>query len=258
MLNRTPLPPQKIMVIGATSFIAQAALRQWAKPGATLVLVARDEAKLQAVAQDCSVRGAKVQPFALPDFSNLTPQIADVIAQVWAEYQGLDGVLIAHGDLPDQAKVQNDPLAIVQQTMVNGTSVAVWLSLLAPRFEAQAGGWMAAISSVAANRGRAKMYVYGAAKALVSHHLSGLRQRLQASGVRVIDFRPGPILTPMTADLGKMPLMTTPEAIAPKLVKSCGHGRVGANGTIYLPGIWFFVMTGLENIPEFMWKKMKI
>jgi NADP-dependent 3-hydroxy acid dehydrogenase YdfG len=254
---KIPTVPQRVLVVGASSFIVQAALRYWAIPGATLVLVGRDDAKLQAVARDCTVRGASVMAHVVPDLSNPTPKLAEIIAQTFEALGGLDGALIAHGELPEQTHVQDDPLAIVRQTMINGTSVAIWLALLAPRFEAQRAGWIAAISSVAADRGRAKMYVYGAAKALVSHHLAGLRQRLNAAHVRVIDLRPGPIATPMTATLGKMPLLATPAAIAPLLVGACGQGNTGANGTVYLPKIWRLIMGILQHVPEFIWVKMK-
>ena len=247
------MPNQTILVVGATSVIAQAALRLWAKPDTTLLLVARNAEKLQAVAQDCSVRGATVHSYTLADFAH-SGAVQTQIAACFTQAGRIDGALIAHGELPDQAAIQTNLNAIAEQTLINGTSVALWLAALAPHFEAQQGGWIAAISSVAANRGRAKMYVYGAAKALVSHHLAGLRQRLAPAGVRVVDLRPGPILTPMTAGLGKMPLLTTPEAIAPKLVKACGR----ANGIVYLPLPWWPIMTILENLPEVIWLKLKI
>lgn len=253
----TPLPAQTLLIIGATSMIVQAALRQWAVPGARLILVARNAAKLQAVAQDCRVRGAEVETFTLADAADIAA-IEPTLSKAWPKGVVLDGALIAHGDLPDQTAVQDDLEAIAQQTMVNGTSAACWLAALAPRFIAQNTGWVAAITSVAAVRGRAKMYVYGGAKALLSHHLEGLRQRVHGTQVRVVEILPGPIFTPMTAELGKMPLLTTPDAIAPRLVQACGHGTRGTNGKVYLPLAWWPIMTLLAHIPTRIWKGMKI
>lgn len=258
MLRKSaPLPPQTILVIGATSMIVQAALRNWAMPGAHLILIARNAQKLHAVAQDCRVRGAEVETFTLADAADIAA-IEPTLNKAWPKGVLLSGALIAHGDLPNQEQAQDDLEAIAQQTMVNGTSAACWLAALAPRFIAQNTGWVAAITSVAAVRGRAKMYVYGGAKALLSHHLEGLRQRCNGTQVRVVELLPGPIFTPMTAELGRMPLLTTPEAIAPRLVQACGHGTRGTNGKVYLPFAWGPIMTLLAHIPTRIWKGMKI
>lgn len=256
-VKQAPLPAQTILVVGATSLIVQAALRHWAQPNATLLLVGRNAAKLKAVAQDCRVRGATVHTHTIADAAEITA-IEPALKALIKEDTVLDGALIAHGDLPDQTAVQDDLNAIAQQTLINGTSAACWLAALAPYFELQQRGWLAAITSVAAVRGRAKMYVYGGAKALLSHHLEGLRQRLHHSHVRVVEILPGPIFTPMTANLGAMPLITTPDVIAPALVKACGHGAQGANGKVYLPFAWWPIMTLLAHIPTPLWKKMKV
>lgn len=253
---------ERIAVFGATSAMAQVAIRTWAGQGARLFLIARDGAKLKTVAKDATVRGADVKSLVLKDFTDLTA-LRMVADSAWTAWDGLDGLLVAHGHLPEQTAVQDAPHALLDTLKTNGESVCLILSLLAPRFEAQSRlslertgtpvGWMAAISSVAANRGRAKIYAYGTAKAMASHFMAGLRQRLALAGVRVIDVRPGPVETPMTAGL-KMPLMAPVEPVGAAIVKACAR----ANGTVYTPRIWQLIMLILDHVPEKIWLKMKI
>lgn len=247
---------ERIVVFGATSAMAQVAIRLWAKQGARLFLVARDGAKLKAVVKDATVRGGDVKSLVLKDFNDTTA-LRMVTDAAWTAWDGLDGVLIAHGHLPEQEAVQDDVRALLECLRTNGESVCQILALLAPRFEAQAQkgikGWMAAISSVAANRGRAKIYAYGTGKAMVSHFLSGLRQRLAPVGVRIIDVRPGPVETPMTAGM-HMPLMAKVDPVGEAIVKACAK----ANGTVYVPRIWQLIMFILDHVPEKIWLKMKI
>ncbi|HEX2858595.1 MAG TPA: SDR family NAD(P)-dependent oxidoreductase [Alphaproteobacteria bacterium] len=235
----------RIAVYGATSAIAQAAIRLWAAQGARLVLLARHTQNLNAIAADARVRGATVKTLPF----DTAPQ------KVWQTCKGLDGLLLAHGSL-GSIKGLTPPLPQLAETLAtNGTSPVHLLTQFAPLFAKQNAGWMAAITSVAAVRGRTGMYAYGAAKAMVAHYLQGLRHALaqQGSHVRIIDLRPGPIDTPMTRGL-KAPLMSSPAAIAPRLVQACAS----ANGTVYLPGVWRYIMAILSHLPETLWLKLKI
>lgn len=243
---------QRILVFGATSAIAQVAIREWAGQKCSLFLLARDAVKLKAVAADAKARGAEVKT-AEADATDPVAGLAKVLAKAWGTWDGLDGALVAHGWLPAQEKVQDDAAQVAKVIEVNGTSVIAVLALLVPRFEAQRHGWLAAISSVAGDRGRAKMYVYGTAKAMVSHYLEGIRQRLHGAGVRVVDIRPGPVDTPMTKGL-RMPLMADADTVGKGVAAACAR----ANGTVYLPGIWRWIMLALRHVPTFIWVKMKI
>lgn len=255
MAKHKAMHGERILVIGAASAIAQEVIRIWAKQGARLFLVARDEARLKSVADDARVRGAAAVESAVLDVTEMKAQVP-VLDEAWKVWDGLDGVLIAHGWLPDQSDVQDDARKVRDVIDVNATSVCEVLARISPRFEVQGKGWLAAISSVAGVRGRSSIYVYGAAKALVSHYLAGMRHRFAAStggAVRVIDLRPGPIDTPMTAGM-KLPLLADVSAIAPVIVRACAR----ANGVVYVPGVWWAIMNILAHVPEKIWLRMKI
>ena len=125
------------------------------------------------------------------------------------------------------------------------------LTLLAPRL--QRGACIAALSSVAGDRGRAKVGIYGASKAGLDAFLSALRQRLQPAGVRVLTLKPGFVDTPMTAALPKTPLFATAAQIGSGIVRAVDAGR---DGVVYLPWWWRFIMLVVKALPERVFKRL--
>jgi short-subunit dehydrogenase len=111
-----------------------------------------------------------------------------------------------------------------------------------------------ALSSVAGDRGRASNAVYGASKAGLAAFLSGLRNRLHASGVRVVTVKPGFVDTPMTARLPKNPLYSPPERVANDLVRAVDRGR----DVVYTPWWWRLVMLAVRLVPERIFKRLSL
>jgi len=142
----------------------------------------------------------------------------------------------------------------LKELSTNALSVVSLGTLLANRLEAQGRGCLAVISSVAGDRGRQSNYVYGTAKATVTAFLSGLRNRLQRSGVRVLTVKPGMVDTPMTAGMKKGPLFASPETVAAGIVRAVDKGK----DVVYLPGYWRLVMAVIKALPEGVFKRLKL
>lgn len=243
----------RLLILGATSAIAHATARRFARDGARFVLAARDADKRAAVAADLRARGAA--DVAEVDFDALAfGRHEAVVAEAWAAFDGLDAVLLAWGTLPDQETVATDADAAVEAFAVNATSVVSLLTRLAGRFETQGAGTIAVVSSVAGDRGRASNYVYGAAKGAVSLFAQGLRARLSGRGVRVVTIKPGFVDTPMTADVPKNPLFAAPDAVGERI-----HAAMtGRADVVYAPGFWRPVMAGVRAIPEKVFKRLPL
>ena len=248
-----PLMMKKVLVLGATSAIAQATVRLLAARGASLYLVGRNAERLEAVAKDARTRGAaKVESEAL-DLDDLTRHEA-LVERVATALGGLDGALIAHGILGDQ-KVAERSFAETEKVLrTNFLSAVSLLTPLANRFEAQKAGTLVVISSVAGDRGRQSNYVYGASRGALSVFLQGLRNRLARSGVAVVTVKPGFVDTPMTADLKKNALFASPEKVARGMLRAADKGR----NEVYLPGFWRLIMFIIRSIPEGVFKRMKL
>jgi decaprenylphospho-beta-D-erythro-pentofuranosid-2-ulose 2-reductase len=236
---------KRILILGATSAIAEAAAREWAARGDALFLVARNAAALQAIAADLRLRGAAVVDTAVFDARDLEA-FAPLIEAAAASLGALDLALIAHGLLPDQRECETRLDVLRENFNTNALSVIAACLALARHFSAQGRGVIAAISSVAGDRGRASNYLYGAAKAAVSTCLSGLRQELFAKGVRVVTIKPGFVATPMTAAFKKGALWATPARVAHDIVQAMDR----ATPTLYTPWFWRPIMALVRAVPE--------
>lgn len=243
---------KKILIIGATSAIAEATARLWALQGHRLYLLGRDGARLQAIAADLQVRGAESARHALLDVNDFAQHLPVLEAAIDA-LGGIDIVLLAHGTLGDQHRCERDVDAALRELQTNAISVIALLTHLANRFEAQRHGTIATISSVAGDRGRQSNYVYGTAKSAVSTFTQGLRNRLHRSGVQVLTIKPGFVDTPMTAQFSKSALWSTPQAVARSIDRAIDKRR----DVIYTPWFWLGIMTLIRLIPERLFKTLK-
>lgn len=243
----------RIVIVGASSAIAEATARCYAARGARLFLIARQSQRLEDMASDLKVRGAADVAFATLDVNQLDAH-SDVLAQAWTWLGEVDAMLIAHGTLPDQNACEASAELAVKEFNTNGTSTIALMTVAANRFEAQRHGALAVISSVAGDRGRQSNYLYGSAKAAVTAFASGLRQRLTKVGVNVLTIKPGFVDTPMTRDFKKGALWATPEGIARGIVRATDRGR----SVVYLPWFWLPIMLIIRHVPEFVFKRAKL
>lgn len=242
-----------VLIIGATSAIAQATARRFAAEGARFFLVGRDGSKLAAVADDLRVRGAAGAETYLLDVNNLEKHAAMIEAAVTA-LGTIDAALIAHGTLGDQTASETLVVEALREWSTNATSVIALLTLLANLFERQRHGTIAVISSVAGDRGRRSNYVYGAAKAALNVFLGGLRGRMHAAGVAVVTIKPGLVDTPMTAAIPKNLLFASPERVAQDIHRAMARGTA----VVYTPWFWRYVMLLIRAIPEPLFRKLPI
>jgi len=244
---------ERILIIGATSAIAQATARLFAAGGASLFLVGRNSEKLRAVADDLRVRGARRVETVTMDAGEYDRH-QGLIEEARRLLGGLDTALIAHGTLPDQKACETSFDLTRRQFETNALSVISILTHLANSFERQRYGTLAVISSVAGDRGRQSNYVYGAAMAAVTTFLSGLRSRLQRAGVHVLTVKPGLVDTPMTASFRKGFLWAAPETVAAGIFQAIKTRRDVA----YLPWFWYLFMVGIRAIPETLFKRLRL
>ena len=240
-----------VVVVGATSAVAQAAIRLWAKRGMELTLIARNASELERVAADARIRGAPVVVAMTGDLTD-TAFITETVRAMNVPRVSL----VAYGSLTDSARADGDAVYLANELHANFTSAALWAQCLAERMAADsaAGGTIAVISSVAGDRGRGSNHAYGAAKAGLTAFCSGLRARMAARRVHVVTVKPGFIDSPMTAHIAKKgALWATPEAIASGILNAIDKKR----DAVYLPGFWRFVMLIIMHVPEGIFKRLK-
>ena len=245
---------QGILIVGATSGIAQAVARRFAQRGTRLFLVARNSAKLESVAADLRARGASAVNVFVMD-ANDTGQLESMLQIAWKTLERVDFALVAHGTLPDAARTSADSEYLIQQFRTNAESVIVCLAGLGRRFRSQGNGVIGVMGSVAGDRGRASNYAYGAAKAAVHAFASGLRAQLFRHGVHVVTIKPGFVATQMTAHLDLPARLTAaPDTVAARIESAMESRR----NVVYTPGFWWMVMAIIRLLPEALFKRLKL
>lgn len=240
-----------ILIIGATSAIAQATARLYAESGNKFFLIALEDNLLRSVADDLSVRGVGGVEYRTLDVLDYDKH-EEVINAAWDNLGEVDIVLIAHGVLGKQSEDEKDFKKTKFILDINFTSCISLLTIMAEKFENQGKGSIAVISSVAGDRGRKNNYVYGASKGGLSIFLDGLRARLAQSNVNVVTIKPGFVDTPMTQEFKKGLLWSKPETIAKCIKSAIDKGK----GVAYVPKFWYLIMFIIRHIPEIIFKKM--
>jgi decaprenylphospho-beta-D-erythro-pentofuranosid-2-ulose 2-reductase len=243
----------RILIIGATSAIAQAFARLRVPRGDELFVVARNNARLQVLAADLRARGAKKIGTLAMD-ANEFERHGPMFEAARRELGDVDTVLIAHGLLGDQKAAEHDFRLAEQTYKTNLLSVVSMVTPIATYFEAQRRGTIAVISSVAGERGRQSNFIYGSAKGGLSLYLGGLRNRLHPSGVTVLTIKPGFVDTPMTAHLPKGRLFASPEMVARDISSAIERRK----NVLYTPALWFWIMAAIRLTPEAVFKRLKL
>ena len=244
---------RRVLIVGATSPLARYMAHEFARAGDRLFLAARDEQELERIASDVRVRfGATVHAGrfdaeAIDEHEAFLQTVIDALG-------GLDGVVWVAGTMDGLEEAFRQPSAVRRLIDVNFSGAASLLTLCACYLEQQGAGFLAGVSSVAGDRGRAQNYPYGAAKGGFSLFLQGLRNRLSKRGVQVITIKPGFVDTRMTWGRDKLPFLASPQRVARESVQAILKGRDIA----YVPGVWWLVMLVLRAIPERIFKRMNI
>lgn len=215
---------QRVLVLGGTSELGLAIARRFVVPGREIeiVLAGRSEPALADAAGGLSALGARTR--VVPFEARAIEDHAQTIDVAW-EHGDVDVVVIAFGQLGDQAAMLADPVAaadLIQVNTVGAISVGV---AAANRLRRQGYGTIIAISSIAAARARPQNFIYGASKAGLDVFFDGLGHELKDSGVNVIVLRPGFVRTRMTAGLEAPPFASDVEDVA--TVARASVGRVG-------------------------------
>lgn len=246
---------RRIVIIGATSAIAEHCARLWVQNQPTdLTLVGRDATRIERVAADLKVRSPESE-IRVVQAEFLDPAAIEVTVDTIVAQGEIDVVLVAHGSLPEQAECQSNLHLCRDALEINGISPVLYAEAFAKHMAKTNRGTIILIGSVAGDRGRKSNYVYGAAKGLVTRYAQGLQHRLANTGVKVVLVKPGPTDTPMTAHLKERGAKLAPvEDVASQIVKGAEAGKA----IVYAPGKWKIIMLVIMHIPNLIFNKINI
>lgn len=243
-----------VLILGAGSTIAQETARKLAAKNFNLILAARRVEELTPLKCDLEIRydvNVDVKVFEALDFQRHEGFFQEVVEGAGR----LDGVMLMYGAMADQKEAEQDFSISRNMIDVNYTSAVSILNIAANYFEKQKRGFIAAVSSVAGDRGRQSNYLYGSTKAGLSVYMEGLRNRLHQAGIQVLTIKPGMVASKMTYGVvDDSPLLADPEKVAGTITKSISKRR----DVIYTPWFWMVIMFVIKRIPETIFKRTDI
>ncbi len=242
----------KVAILGATKGMGREVARLLAARGDQLALLGRDMAALDAMVVDLKIRGAGHAASVacdLSDASTFEPALDAAVASLGH----LDTVIVTAGLFGTQDNLESNLDFAMQMLDVNLTKTVIFCEHARKRLmRPGATGTLVVFSSVAGDRGRKTVGIYGAAKAGLSHYLEALDHKYRASGLITICVKPGFVRTGMTDGLKEPPFAGEPEQVAADVVRAIDRGTP----MIYSPRIWALVMLVVRNLPRLVMRKV--
>jgi NAD(P)-dependent dehydrogenase (short-subunit alcohol dehydrogenase family) len=166
---------------------------------------------------------------------------------------GFDSAVVTAGMFATQQQLEEDGELARRLLTANFANTVVFCEAVRRRLLERAGGTLCVFSSVAGERGRKPVVIYGAAKAGLSHYLEGLDFKFRGRGLRVVCVKPGFVRTGMTEGLAAPPFAGDPEGVAARVLKAMDRGRP----TVYAPGIWSLIMLVIRSLPRFVMRRIR-
>ena len=242
---------KNVLILGANSDIAQAIAYEFARNKFSITLAARNVKRLEPLQSDLHLRhqvSVDIVEFDALNFKGHAAFYADLGRKP-------DIAICVFGYLGEQKKAETTWEESEKIISTNYTGAVSILNVVAQDMEQRKDGCIVGISSVAGDRGRQSNFIYGSAKAAFSTYLAGLRNRLYKNNVHVLTVKPGFVRTRMTAGLPlPKPVTATPAQVARSVFKAVKHRC----NVIYTLWMWRYIMLIIRNVPEFVFKRMKM
>jgi NAD(P)-dependent dehydrogenase (short-subunit alcohol dehydrogenase family) len=220
--------------------------------GDRVFLLGRNEGDLRTSAADLEARTPGAAPgYALCDLER-PETFAPALDQAEAALGGIDVVVVTAALFAPQDALEADTDLARRLLTVNFANTVVLCELTRKRLIARGGGTLCVFSSVAGERGRKPVILYGASKAGLTRYLEGLDHKYRAQGLTTVCVKPGFVRTSMTAGLTPPPFAGDPEPVADRVLRAIDRGQP----VVYAPAIWFAIMLVIRLLPRFIMRRI--
>ncbi len=243
---------KRVVLVGATDGLGRALAAEYASRGFWVTVLGRTPAKLDALVAELSARfpAATVRGVAcdLRDAARIEPAFREAI-----EATGhCDLFLYDAGVLHPGDGATSDGAQDAEMMEVNAVAAVRMIGLAANYFRAARRGQIAAISSIAGDRGRKGNPAYNASKAALTTYLEGLRNRLFPFGVTVSTVKPGFVGTRMLGGRTGLPWVVPPAEAARTIADRLEKGHE----VFYVYRRWALLGLALHHVPRFVFKRV--
>ena len=243
----------RAVLLGATKGMGRALARLMAERGDALFLLGRDREDLARSAADLSIRGAAgtvgTAHCDLLDPSSFAPALAAAAQSLG----GIDTVVVSAGVFAAQEALEHDAALRDRLLTADFTNTIHFCEQARQHLlNGGSGARLCVFSSVAGDRARKPVLLYGAAKAGLSHYLTGLDHKFAAQGLKTILVKPGFVKTSMTADLAPPPFAGEPDPVARRVLRAIDRGTP----VVYAPAAWRWVMLVIRLLPRAVMRRI--
>ena len=242
----------KAVLFGASKGMGRALARLLAARGDRLFLLEHLVDDLEVSARDLELYGAPA-PVKTAYCDLLRPDsFAPALDQAARELGGFDAVVVTAGLFAKQEEMENDPQLAARILAADFTNTVLFCEEARRRLLAAGGGTLCVFSSVAGERGRKPVVLYGAAKAGLSRYLEALDHKFRGRGLKTVCVKPGFVKTGMTAGLKPPPFAGAPDEVACRVLKAIDRGWP----EVYVPPPWRWVMCVIRRLPRFVMRRI--
>ena len=245
----------RVLLLGATKGMGRALARKLAERGDRLHLLGRDLDDLARCARDLEMRGPAGTVVTCSRCDLAEPEaFRTAIRDADAQVGGFDTAVITAGLFATQDALEADRALAARLLTLDFVNTVLFCEELRTLFLERGGGTLCVFSSVAGERGRKPVVLYGAAKAGLTRYLEGLDHRFRLRGLRTVCVKPGFVLTSMTRDLKPPPFAVEPDAIADRVVAAIDRGTP----VVYVPRIWAAIMLVIRTLPRAVMRRLGV
>jgi len=224
-----------------------------AERGDEVFVLGRESEELARTSADLQARSPGHMPVGAAHCDLADPStFAAALDAAQADLGDIECVVVTAAIFATQEAMEEDIDRAQLLLRLDFTNTVVFCEHVRRRLLARGGGTLCVFSSVAGDRGRKPVVLYGAAKAGIRAYLEGLDHRYHDEGLRVITVKPGFVKTGMTAGLKPPPFAGEPVAVATQVVKAIDR----STPVVYAPGIWRLVMMVICALPRFVMRKV--
>ncbi|HZS10511.1 MAG TPA: SDR family NAD(P)-dependent oxidoreductase [Blastocatellia bacterium] len=211
-------------ITGASSGIGRALALELAARGCGLALAARRKEVLEDLTNGVSKQGGEALALAC-DVGD-QGQVRRAVADTLQRFGRVDLALLSAGVGRPTVAAKFKAADFAEQIETNLMGVAYCLEELIPVMLNQqpSGGTIAAISSLAGDRGIPGSGGYSASKAAVNALFDGMRAHLARRRIRLVTIAPGFVRTPMTERNGRMPFLMEADEAARLILRRIARG----------------------------------
>ncbi len=241
----------RVVVLGATKGMGRSLARRMAARGDAVFLLGRSVEELARSASDLAERGASTTGHAACDLDD-PASFGPALDAAGEQLEGFDTVVVTAGRFGTQEQLEADPELARQVLVTNFAHTVLFCEEARKRLLARGGGTLCVFSSVAGDRGRKPVGLYGSTKAGLSHYLESLDHKYRSQGLVTICVKPGFVKTSMTQGLKPPPFAGEPEGVAKRVLRAIDAGRP----VVYAPWIWGWIMQVIRSLPRFVMRRV--